>query len=131
MIRLLTVATLASLFLLAGPHAAFTAEDGSIEIAKVSPKKLTLRAAIAETLLNNPELAAFSLEKRVREARTLQSGLLPNPHLEIEVENLAGSRSFDGLDQSETTVQLGQLTELGVTNIPLMPNHRIHAYITF
>ena len=101
------------LLLMGLPHSGFTATDGSIEIAKDSPRTVTLREAIAETLLHNPELAAFSLEKRVREARTLQSGLLPNPILEISVEDLGGSRTFSGFDRSETTVQLGQLIELG------------------
>ncbi len=109
--RLLSVFSF--LLLMGLPHSGFTATDGSIEIAKGSPRTFTLREAIAETLLNNPELAAFSLEKRVREARTLQSGLLPNPSLEISVEDLGGSRTFSGFDRSETTVQLGQLIELG------------------
>lgn len=111
--KLLMVATFSFLFLMAGPHAGFTATDGSVEITKDFSPTITLREAIAKTLLNNPELAAFSLEKRVREARTLQSGLLPNPRLEISVEDLAGSGSFAGFDRSETTLQLGQLIELG------------------
>jgi len=56
---------------------------------------------------------AFSWEVRVREARALQAGLLPNPDLSIEVENAGGSGDFKGADQAETTLALGQLIELG------------------
>lgn len=74
---------------------------------------LTLKKVIAMTLTQNPELAAFSLEKRVREARTLQSGLLPNPELGITVEDAAGTGQTGGFGRSETTIRLSQLIELG------------------
>lgn len=74
---------------------------------------VTLRDALAAALLRNPELAAFSWEVRVQEARALQASLRPNPELALEVENVAGSGSFGGADQAETTLALGQLIELG------------------
>jgi cobalt-zinc-cadmium efflux system outer membrane protein len=72
-----------------------------------------LRQALALALVKNPELAAFSWEVRAREAELLQARLLPNPELDIEVENFGGTGFFGGLDEAETTVQLGQLVELG------------------
>jgi cobalt-zinc-cadmium efflux system outer membrane protein len=63
--------------------------------------------------MKNPELAVFSWEARAREAQALQAGLLRNPELDVEVENFGGTGSFGGLDEAETTVQLGQLVELG------------------
>lgn len=83
------------------------------ELPEAPKNEVTLRDALAATLLRNPDLAAFSWEVRVREARALQAGLRPNPALAIEVENVAGSGAFDGTDQAETTVALGQLIELG------------------
>jgi cobalt-zinc-cadmium efflux system outer membrane protein len=74
---------------------------------------VTLRQALALALMKNPELAAFSWEARAREAQALQARLLPNPELDVEVENFGGSGAFGGLDEAETTVQLGQLVELG------------------
>lgn len=74
---------------------------------------VTLRQALALALVKNPELAAFSWEVRVREAESLQARLLPNPELDVEVENFGGTGFFGGLDEAETTVQLGQLVELG------------------
>ncbi|MFQ5432750.1 MAG: TolC family protein [Nitrospinota bacterium] len=73
---------------------------------------ITLREALTYGLLNNPELKAFSLEKRAKDALALQAGFLPNPEVAVEAENLAGSGPFTGLEQTETTLQLSQLIEL-------------------
>ena len=89
-------------------------EPMGADAAGVEPEgDLSLRGALAAALLRNPDLAAFSWEVRVREARALQAGLLPNPELSVEVENIAGSGAFGGADQAETTLALGQLIELG------------------
>lgn len=74
--------------------------------------ELVLRDAIAAALLGNPELAVVSWEARVREARTLQAGLLPNPELSVEVENWGGSGDRGAFEQTETTLWLSQLIEL-------------------
>jgi cobalt-zinc-cadmium efflux system outer membrane protein len=74
---------------------------------------LSLRQALHETLLNNPELLAFSFELRAIEARRLQAGLLPNPELSAELENFGGTGSTRGVQSSEATIQLSQLIELG------------------
>ncbi len=73
---------------------------------------ITLRQALALALMKNPELKAFSLEIRVREARRLQAGLLPNPEIEIEVENFGGEDALQDFDSAESTIQLSQLIEL-------------------
>lgn len=74
---------------------------------------LTLRQVLALTLMNNPELKAFSLETRAAEARELQAGLWPNPALDIEVDNVGGTGDRSGFDAAETTIGLSQLIELG------------------
>ncbi len=73
---------------------------------------ITLREALAYGLLYNPEIKAFSLQKREKDALALQAGILPNPELLVEAENFAGSGSYTGLDRTETTLQLSQLIEL-------------------
>ena len=73
---------------------------------------LTLRQSLALALQHSPDLASFSWEVRVREARVLQAGLFPNPEVGLELENFAGSGPFRGFGGTETTVQLGQLIEL-------------------
>jgi len=73
---------------------------------------ITLQDAVAYALVNNPKLKAFSLDIRAAEARKLQAGLLPNPEIDVEVEELGGTGDRTGFDSSETSIQIGQLIEL-------------------
>jgi len=88
-------------------------QDIELQTETKSSLQLTIKEAAEKALLHNPTLSAFSFDKRVKEAQTLQAGLRPNPYLEIEVDDAAGSGEFTGFDHSEITVQLGQLIELG------------------
>jgi outer membrane protein, heavy metal efflux system len=74
---------------------------------------VTLQKAIDLAIEHNPELNASRWEERAMEGSVLQAGLLPNPEIEAETENFAGSGPFKGFDAAETTVQLSQLIELG------------------
>ena len=75
--------------------------------------ELTLDQAAALALLHNPQLQVFAWSVRVAEARRLQAGLRPNPELDLEMENLAGTGAFEGTGIAETTVGVGQLIEVG------------------
>lgn len=71
---------------------------------------ITLEQAVSFALLNSPDLSAFSMEMRIKDAMALQSGFLPNPELLVDVEDFkAGAPS--GADVTETTVAIGQLWE--------------------
>ncbi len=84
------------------------------EMAVVEPSgPVTLRDALALAMLHNPELRTYPYDLRAAEARVLQAGLRPNPELEIEVEEFAGSGERSDFDVAETTVQVGQPIELG------------------
>ncbi len=103
---------------------------------------LTLADAVALALERNPGLAAFSWDIRAAEARQIQAKLRPNPELLVEAEDLrlgrgpgtrtsrrttgwsanglssqtereseSGARS--GFSESQFTVSLSQLIELG------------------
>ncbi len=74
---------------------------------------ITLRDALAAALLHNPTLAVYAWEVRAREARILQAGLRPNPEASLEVEDLGFSGDFAGVNESQATLRLGQLVELG------------------
>ena len=74
---------------------------------------LTLGQALALTLKQNPDLAAFSWDVRSAEARILQAGLRPNLELGLQTEDIGGSKQSSGFSRSQTTVQLSQLIELG------------------
>lgn len=72
---------------------------------------VTLADALVLALANNPELAAFSLERRAAEARLIQSRLIPNPEMSAVVENIGGAKEVTGGVQP--TIQISQLIELG------------------
>jgi len=74
---------------------------------------ITLRQALAFALEHHPELHAYAWEVRAAEARLLQAGLWPNPELEAEFENFAGSKDFSGTGSLETTLSLAQTFPLG------------------
>jgi len=77
------------------------------------PKVLNLATALALSLRHNPELNAAAWEIRVREARAVRAGLLPNPRLRIALEDFGGSGEHQGYRLAETTLMLSQLIELG------------------
>jgi cobalt-zinc-cadmium efflux system outer membrane protein len=74
---------------------------------------LTLRQALALALTRSPELAAVNFDVRIAEARILQAKLRPNPEAELGSENIAGAGAYSDASQSENTLLLGQLLELG------------------
>ncbi len=74
---------------------------------------VTLQKAIEMTVAHNPVLSASKWEKRAMNGRVLQAGLLPNPEVEAETENFAGSGNYGGFDGAETKLYLSQLIELG------------------
>jgi cobalt-zinc-cadmium efflux system outer membrane protein len=74
---------------------------------------LALRDALALALARSPELHAAAAEARARAARAEQAGRPPNPELHATLEDVAGSGQRTGVEQSETTVRLSQLVELG------------------
>lgn len=100
-----------------GPHVVASTPLGQAapnETRVVEPDgPVTLRDALALAVLQNPELRTYPYDLRAAEARVLQAGLRPNPELEIEVEEFAGSGERRGFDVAETTVQVGQPIELG------------------
>ena len=90
-----------------------TAQDSAAADLREPTGTLTLREALALTLMKNPELAVFSWNVRAQEARVLQAGLFPNPEFEFEMEDFSGTGALRGFDGAETTMLLGQLIELG------------------
>jgi len=90
------------------------AENRNPTSAVVEPNGVvTLNDAVRFALINHPTLRAFPWEQRAAEARTLQASLLPNPELEVEIEEFGGTSNRRGFDGAETSIQLGQLIELG------------------
>jgi cobalt-zinc-cadmium efflux system outer membrane protein len=74
---------------------------------------LSLDEVLRAALLQNPELSSTAFEVRAAEAQTLQASVLPNPELELELEDFGGTGEVRGVQASESTLQLSQLVELG------------------
>ncbi len=75
--------------------------------------ELTLREAMALAIVRSPKLRTFNLDVRRSETHALQAGRRPNPELEVEFDNFAGSGPYSGTDSLETTVSLAQTFPLG------------------
>lgn len=80
--------------------------------AKQPEGQITLRDAIAYALLNNPQLRAFAWDIHTAEANQMQAALLPNPKLEVGVEDFGGTGERRGFNSSEGSIQVGQFIEL-------------------
>jgi cobalt-zinc-cadmium efflux system outer membrane protein len=74
---------------------------------------LTLEDVRARALAASPELESGASEIRAREAHARQAGLLPNPELRTDVENVGGSGDRESFEETETTLRLSQRIELG------------------
>ncbi len=74
---------------------------------------LHMADVLARALTESPKLEAFSYSIRAAEARRLQAGLLPNPELGLQLEDIAGTGEVSGVRGLETTLLLSQLLEPG------------------
>jgi cobalt-zinc-cadmium efflux system outer membrane protein len=79
----------------------------------VAAAELTLREAVERARRHNPELEAAEQAVLASDARVRQAGVLPNPELKAEVENIGGSGDFEGGEVAQTTLRLSQRLELG------------------
>ena len=95
------------------PHAP-AAQPSETAAPMIEPTgALTLREALALALTESPELAPFSWQARADEARILQAGLRPNPVLGLQVEDVLGTGKFSAGQETQITLQLSQVIELG------------------
>lgn len=78
---------------------------------------LTFSDALSKALLENPRLQSYGWQVRAGEAERLQASLLPNPRLEAEMENVGGTGPFEGFDNREITIRLGQTILLGADRL--------------
>ncbi len=83
------------------------------DVAAEPSGTLTLDDALRAALAQSPTLAAFSWEVRARDAEWLQARAFPNPVVEAEVEDFAGSGERRAFHGSQTTLSFAQLVELG------------------
>lgn len=75
--------------------------------------RITLEQAVGLALINNPDLKIFQFEILTLEKEKIQAGLIPNPELSFDAENILGSKDFKGFGGSELTLSLSKQFELG------------------
>ncbi len=72
---------------------------------------LRLQEALDRALAHNKDLAAFEYRIAEQQGRLEQAGLLPNPQLDLLVEDAVGSGDFEGFDRAQTTLSLSWVLE--------------------
>ncbi len=88
-----------------------SARTSPVANAPVEIRTLTLHDAVQLALYFNPELAAFAKEIRALHGLTIQAGLLPNPILQFDMEDVS-SRSNSPAARFES-IRISQLFETG------------------
>lgn len=83
------------------------AEAGDTNVSRA----VTLDEAVARALAASPSLQAREELVAGAEAHVRQSGVWPNPTIDAQLENFAGSGRFSDLDESELTLGLTQRIE--------------------
>lgn len=74
---------------------------------------LTLDAAISRAFAVSPRISSAQADVRSAEGQAQQAGLLPNPELGLEAENIAGTGLYRAIDGAVYTLSLTQEVELG------------------
>jgi len=74
---------------------------------------IDLTRALAAALSRNPGLGADRLDIQAAEARLVQADLPPNPELEFEAEEFAGTGELTGFDSAEVVLAVSQQIETG------------------
>lgn len=80
---------------------------------QAADKTLSLQETLRRVLAVNPRLTAAERDIGMATGRRIQAGALPNPEVSAEVDNILGSGAYRGTQSAETSLQLGQLVELG------------------
>ena len=88
------------------PASAYASSGTATARAGEPAGPLTLQAALALAMASNPDLSAAQYELQAVEATVLQANVLPNPSLELAVEDRRR-------ETRESTLQLSQPIELG------------------
>ncbi len=75
--------------------------------------ELTLGQVWQLALLHHPALAADAWEVRAAEARQMQADVMPNPQLDVRLDDFGGSGDRQSFDEANLRVRITQLIELG------------------
>lgn len=91
---------------------AFNAYAQSPSATNTQPVR-TLREALGRTLEANPNLQSQRFAVSAAEARVGQAALRPPFEISVEAENVLGTNRLSAIDDSEISLRLGTVLELG------------------
>jgi len=74
---------------------------------------LRLRDAISATLQHNPQLAGYEFHVKALAGEQQTAALKPQLRASTQVENIAGTGEFTGVDAGELTLSLSSVMEIG------------------
>lgn len=89
-------------------HTVVVAQTNSI-----TNREMTLQSAIQRTLANSPELHEFTYKQQAIEGEIKTASLKPALNVGIEVENFLGTGEVSGIKDTELTLTLSSVIELG------------------
>ena len=75
--------------------------------------EITLQDALSASLQHNPQLAGYQFRRAALAGEQTIAALRPEMRLHSELENVAGSGDFSGLDNAELTLSFASIIELG------------------
>jgi outer membrane protein, heavy metal efflux system len=85
-----------------------TQEYEIIDEGDFSSDSLNINVAVNSALNNNLEIREAFLETEALEKVSFQQGLISNPQLSLDAENIFGSKNFNGFNGSELTATISQ-----------------------
>jgi len=78
-----------------------------------SIESISLSDAIQRTLANNPQLSVFEYKHKALEGKLIAAGLKPKYNVGVELEDFAGTGAVSGVNNSEMTLTISSVIELG------------------
>lgn len=96
-----------------GIIAALWVASSCVAMAQAQDTIFTLEKAVAAAVGSAPAADAAQADIAAAQAARAVAALRPNPELQTQVENIAGSGPYGGFSQAETTVGLAIPVELG------------------
>ena len=76
-------------------------------------EEITLQDALSASLHHNPQLAGYQFRNAALAGEQTTAALRPEMRLHSELENVAGSGDFSGVDGAELTLSFASIIELG------------------
>jgi cobalt-zinc-cadmium efflux system outer membrane protein len=86
---------------------------GALIGTAVADDAITLKDAISASLQHNPQLAGYQFRRTALAGEQTIAALRPELRLQSELENVAGSGDFSGVDEAELTLSFASIIELG------------------